>query len=78
MPAKLKIYVWYWSPSYFRDNSCLLKEAKSLWNHFLKSRIQNLLYRNIAHDVLFDKHFTDWDYLNRFSRYERFCEPRYL
>ena len=27
-PAKLKIYIW--SPSHFRDNLCLLKQAKSL------------------------------------------------
>ena len=27
-PAKLKIYTW--SPSHFRDNLCLLKQAKSL------------------------------------------------
>ena len=33
---------------------------------------------NVADDVLFQKHFTDLDYLDRFSRYERFCEPRYL
>ena len=29
-------------------------------------------------DVLFRKHFTDLDYLDWFSRYERFCEPQYL
>ena len=28
-PAKLKIYIWM-SPSHFQDNSCLLKQARSL------------------------------------------------
>ena len=36
------------------------------------------LYRNVADDVLFQEHFTDFDYLDCFLRYERFCEPRYL
>ena len=79
MPVKLKICIW--SPSGFRDNSRFLKQTKSLWNHLLKLRIKNLsclLYRNVADDVLFQKHFTDLDYLDRFSRYERFCEPPYL
>ena len=40
--------------------------------------LQYLLYRNVADDVLFHKHFTDLDYLHWFSRYERFCEPRYV
>ena len=35
-------------------------------------------YRNVADDVLFQKHFRDLDYLDWFSRYEQFCEPRYL
>ena len=38
---------------------------------------ERLLYRNVADDILFQKHFTDFDYLDRFSRYERFCEPWY-
>ena len=37
-----------------------------------------MLYRNVADDVLFQKNFTDLDYLHWFSRYERFCERRYL
>ena len=37
-----------------------------------------LLYRNVADDVLFQKHFTDLDYLDWFSTYEGFGEPRYL
>ena len=36
------------------------------------------VYRNAADDVLFQKHFTDLDYLDWFSRHERFCELRYL
>ena len=40
--------------------------------------LQCLLYRNVADDVLFQKHFTDLDYLDWFSRYELFFEPRYL
>ena len=79
MSAELKICIW--SPSRFRDNSRSLKHAKSLWNDFLKSRIKHLyclLYRNVADDVLFQKHFTDLDYLDWVSRYERFFEPRYL
>ena len=28
--------------------------------------------------VFVTQHFTDLDYLDWFSRYERFCEPRYL
>ena len=80
MPAKLKICIW--STSRFRDNSCFLKETKSLWNDFLKLRIKIcstcLLYRNVADDVLLQKHFTDLDYLDWFSRYDLFYEPRYL
>ena len=67
MSAKLKICIW--SPSRFRDNSRLLKQTKSLWNDFLKLRLKNLqclLYRNVADDVLFQKHFTDLDYLDWF------------
>ena len=78
-PAKQKIYIW--SPSHFRYNLCLLKQAKSLQNCFLKPKIKTLwclLYRTVADDVLFQKHLTDLDYLDWFSRYERFCEPRYL
>ena len=70
MPAKLKICIW--SPSRFRDNSCFLKQTKSLQNDFLKLRIKNLqclLYRNVAGDVLLQKHLTDLDYLDWFSRY---------
>ena len=58
-----------------------LKQAKSLQNHFLKSRIKNLqclLHRNAADDILLQEHFTDLDYLDWFSRYEQFCEPQYL
>ena len=29
-------------------------------------------------DVLFQKHFTDLDYLDWFLRHERFCKPQYL
>ena len=79
MPAKLKICIW--SPSRFHDNSCLLKQTKSLWNDFLKLRIKTLwclLYRNVADDVLLQKHFTDLDYLDWFSIYELFYEPQYL
>ena len=50
-------------------------------NDFLKLRIKNmqcLLYRNVADDVLLQKHFTDLDYLDWFSRYELFYEPRYF
>ena len=50
------------------------------YNHFLKLQIKDLqclLYRNIA-DVSRQKHFTDFDYLSLFSRYERFGKPRYL
>ena len=53
----------------------LLKQAKSLQNHFRKLQIkglQCLLYRNVADDVLFQKHFTDLDYLDWLSRYEGF------
>ena len=41
----------------------------------MKLRIKNLwclLYRNVADDVLFQKHFTDLDDLHSFLRYERF------
>ena len=31
--------------------------------------------QNVVDDVLSQKHFTDLDYLDWFSRYERFCEP---
>ena len=34
--------------------------------------------KNVTDGVLFQKHFTDLDYLDWFSRYEGFCEPRYL
>ena len=64
-----------WIPSRFRDNSCFLKQAKSLQNHFRKLQtkdLQCLLYRNVADDVLFQKHFTDLDYLDWLSRYEGF------
>ena len=58
-------------------------ESQGSWNHFLKLGIKNLymlclLHRTVADDVLFWRHFTDLDYLYRFSEYERFCEPRYL
>ena len=69
MSAKLKICIW--SPRQFRDNSCLLKQTKTLYNHFLRLRIKNMqcfLYRDAADDVLFQKHFTDLDYLGWFSR----------
>ena len=36
-----------------------------------------MIYRNVADDVLFQKHFADLDSLDWFSRYERFCEPPY-
>ena len=32
-------------------------------------------YRNAADDVLLQKHYIDLDYLDWFSRHERFCEP---
>ena len=32
----------------------------------------------MADDVWFQKRFTDSDYLDWFSRHERFCELRYL
>ena len=75
MPAKLK------SPSRFRDNSCFFKQTKGIWNDLLKLRKNNLLcllYRNVADVVLLQKHFTDLDYLDWFSRYELSYEPRYL
>ena len=73
MPAELKICMW--SPSRFRDNSCFFfKQTKGILNDFL----QCLLYRNVADDVLLQKHFTDLDYLDRFSRCELFYEPQYL
>ena len=31
-----------------------------------------------ADDVLFQEKFTDLDYFDWFSRYERFCKPQYL
>ena len=31
-----------------------------------------------AANVLLRKHFTDLDYLDWFSRYQRFCEPPHL
>ena len=68
MPAKLKICIW--SPSHFRDNSFLLKQAKNLQNHFLKLRIKNLwclLHRNVADDVSFQKHFTGLGHLDWLS-----------
>ena len=34
-----------------------------------------LLYRNVADDVLLQKHFTDLDYLDWFSGNELFYEP---
>ena len=34
--------------------------------------------KNVADDILYQEHFADLDYLNWFSRYERFCELRYL
>ena len=38
---------------------------------FLEIKNKNLwclLYRNVAEDLLFQKHFTNLDYLDRFSR----------
>ena len=46
---------------------------KSLRNHFLKLRIKNvkcLSYRKVANDVLFQRDFTDVDYLDWFSKYK--------
>ena len=40
--------------------------------------LQRLLYRSVADDVLLQKHFTGWDYLDWFWIYERFYEPRYF
>ena len=77
-PAKLKIYIW--GPSHFRDN-LFVETGKKFIESFSEAKIQNsvcLLYRTVADDVLFQKHFTDLDYRDWFSRYERFCEPRYL
>ena len=37
-----------------------------------------LLYRNVANDVFFQKHFTDFNYLQHLLRNEQFCEPWYL
>ena len=62
-------------PSCFRDNSSFLKQAKQCIKSILKLRIKNLqcfFIGNVADDVLFQKHFTDLDYLDWFSRYERF------
>ena len=56
-------------------------DKKFIENHFLKSRIKNLqclLYRNVADIVSFQEHFIALDYLDWFSSYEQFCEPRYL
>ena len=50
---------------------------KKFIESFSETENQNL-YKTVADDVLFQKHFTDLDYLDWFSRYERFCEPRYL
>ena len=46
-------------------------------NKFIES-FSSFLHKNVADDILFLEHFTDLDYLDRFSTYERFCEPRYL
>ena len=51
----------------FEINSCFFKQAKSFKNYFMKLRIKNLqylIYRNVADDVLFQKHFTDLDYIH--------------
>ena len=61
----------YMESKTFLDNSCFLNKKK-----FIKSfsEIKNkinltcLLYRNVANDVLFQRHFTDLDYLDWFSR----------
>ena len=39
----------------------------------IKNKNRCSLYRNVTDDVWFQKHFTDLDYLDRFSIYERFC-----
>ena len=46
---------------------------------FIKSFSETKNQKSVVFDdVLFQKHFTDLDYLDWVSRYERFCEPRYL
>ena len=77
-PAKLKIYIW--NPCHFQDKFMFVETGKKFIESFSETKNQNsvvLLYRTVA-DVLFQKHFTDLDYLDWFSRYERFCEPWYL
>ena len=40
--------------------------------------VKRLSYRNVANDVLFQRHFTDVDYLDWFSKHKGFCERQYL
>ena len=59
---------------YFETGKKFLKSFSEIKNQ--KSVV--FLHRNVADDVLFQRHFTDLDYLHWFSRHERFCEPWYL
>ena len=75
----LSYYIW--NPSHFRDN-LFVETGKKFIESFSETKNQNcvvfVIYRTLADDVLFQKHFTDLAYLDWFSRYERFCEPWYL
>ena len=54
------------------------KKFIELFSEIKNKKSVVFLYRNVAGDVLLQKHFTDLDYLEWFSRYELFNEPRYL
>ena len=57
-----------------------VETGKKFIESFSETKNQNcavfVICRTLADDVLFQKHFTDLAYLDWFSRYERFCEPR--
>ena len=57
---------------FFETRKKFIKSFSEIKN---KKNVKCLSYRNVVNDVLFQRHFTDVDYLDWFSR---FCECRYL